>query len=405
MSYRLLERDEAPDPLLPTSSTPTRTTKTLPKWARLLPRGRSRSRWIILALTALFVLAVLNHRALGTWRRDFVYLIRPLWDTPEPPFHIIPHYASPTADDTTGWCALHGWTPRPTDPRTGHGQVKIVDAVLLSSELDMLEIRMREYLPYVTTFVIVEADRTFSGEPKPLYFDQNRFNTIIKGCPGTTIEYHVIRDLQPDQPVGSFDNEIKMRRAVSEVLASLDLPAGSLVIQSDVDEIISWQTLDLLTTCQGFPQTLHLNVKNYRYDFAHPIPDEGYWRPHVYTTQTDHEGVGYYHGRGSNELLAGAGWHCSFCFATLDEMRAKMRGYSHNDRLRDPSLLDTLRSRVCDGRDPFNMWPEAFTFKDIFAQSGRLAKSLVYTDTPSAVQEFPERFAYLLDKGCERPES
>ena len=361
MSYDLVGRDEAPDPLLPTSSRPTHKRNRL-SISRFLPRGRSRSRWCIGLFVLVVVLGLLNHRALGTWRRDFIYLIRPLWDSPEPPFHIIPHFPAPsTTDDDAAWCALHDWTARPTNPSTGTTRPLVVDAILLSTELDMLEIRMREYLPYVSTFVIVEADRAFSGEEKPLYFQHNRerFEDIVMGS-AATISYHPITTLLPDQPVGSFENEITMRQAVSTVLASLALPAGSLVIQSDVDEIVSRQTLDLLSTCQGYPSTLHLNVKNYRYDFAHPIPDQGYWRPHMYTTQVDGEALPYYHGRGSNEMLAGAGWHCSFCFATLEEMRIKMKGYSHNDRLRDPKALlntENLRRRVCEGRDPFDMWP------------------------------------------------
>ena len=134
-----------------------------------------------------------------------------------------------------------------------------------------------------------------------------------------------------------------MRRAMTDILNGLDLPTGSLVIQSDVDEIISRDTLDLLSSCQGFQDTLHLNVANYRYDYAHPIPDQGYWRPHIYTTQS-FDGIAYFHGRGSNVMLEAAGWHCSFCFGNLEEMKMKMRGYSHNDRLRDPvGLLNTKK--------------------------------------------------------------
>lgn len=47
---------------------------------------------------------------------------------------------------------------------------------------------------------------------------------------------------------------------------------------------------------------------------------------------------------------------------------------------------------------------EAFSFKDLVAQSGTLKPSNDFTHVPLALQEDPNRFAYLLDKGCDRSE-
>jgi hypothetical protein len=40
-------------------------------------------------------------------------------------------------------------------------------------------------------------------------------------------------------------------------------------------------------------------------------------------------------------------------------MKAKMEGYSHNDRVRSEKLLkmDVLREKACNGEDPFDMYP------------------------------------------------
>ncbi|CDZ96698.1 glycosyl transferase family 17 protein [Phaffia rhodozyma] len=264
---------------------------------------------------------------------------------------------------------------------------------------------MREYLPYVTTFVVVEADRTFSGDLKPTVFSDNRdrFDSLLDGS-GAKIIYHKVTGLSKNLEKGSFDNERLMRNTVGEILTALDIPIGSLIIQSDVDEIISGPTLDLLSSCYGYESTLHLNVDNYRYGFNFPVPDGGYWRPHILTT--DNTTVGYHHGRGSNTLLPGSGWHCSFCFPTLEEMRRKMLGYSHNDRVRDPSILEevSLRERVCKGEDPFQMWPKAHTFKDLITQSGSIKPSHSFTNVPVALQQEPTRFGYLLNDGCDRPD-
>ncbi len=52
--------------------------------------------------------------------------------------------------------------------------IKIYDIFCFFNELDLLEIRLNILDPYVDYFVIYEASRTFSGDPKPLYFQENR---------------------------------------------------------------------------------------------------------------------------------------------------------------------------------------------------------------------------------------
>ena len=50
----------------------------------------------------------------------------------------------------------------------------MLDAVLMSSELDLLEIRMNELDAVVDYFLIVESNATFTGLPKETYFANNR---------------------------------------------------------------------------------------------------------------------------------------------------------------------------------------------------------------------------------------
>lgn len=50
----------------------------------------------------------------------------------------------------------------------------MLDAVLMSSELDLLEIRMNELDAVVDYFLIVESNATFTGLPKETYFAKNR---------------------------------------------------------------------------------------------------------------------------------------------------------------------------------------------------------------------------------------
>jgi beta-1,4-mannosyl-glycoprotein beta-1,4-N-acetylglucosaminyltransferase len=45
-----------------------------------------------------------------------------------------------------------------------------IDAFLLNTELDLLELRLNILDPVMDKFVIVESTVEFSGKPKPLYF-------------------------------------------------------------------------------------------------------------------------------------------------------------------------------------------------------------------------------------------
>ncbi len=51
---------------------------------------------------------------------------------------------------------------------------KIYDIFTFNNELDMLEIRLNILNDFVDYFIIVESTETFSGLPKPLYYDLNK---------------------------------------------------------------------------------------------------------------------------------------------------------------------------------------------------------------------------------------
>ncbi|MDD5165092.1 MAG: DUF5672 family protein [Candidatus Pacebacteria bacterium] len=53
-------------------------------------------------------------------------------------------------------------------------KIKVYDIFTFFNELDLLEIRLNILDPHVDYFVIVEAPKTFSGMPKPLYFAENK---------------------------------------------------------------------------------------------------------------------------------------------------------------------------------------------------------------------------------------
>ena len=50
----------------------------------------------------------------------------------------------------------------------------VYDCFSFFNELDLLEIRLNVLKDVVDKFVLVEATRTHTGRPKPLYYEENK---------------------------------------------------------------------------------------------------------------------------------------------------------------------------------------------------------------------------------------
>lgn len=121
---------------------------------------------VALVLVSLLYIVVQNQYQI---RNTLSYATRPLWDTAYGPKSIVAHYYSDGMAFDEHTCGLHGWKKR-----TGDGNLRVLDAVLMSSELDLLEIRLNELDSIVDQFLIVESNATFTGLPKETFFRNNR---------------------------------------------------------------------------------------------------------------------------------------------------------------------------------------------------------------------------------------
>jgi beta-1,4-mannosyl-glycoprotein beta-1,4-N-acetylglucosaminyltransferase len=110
---------------------------------------------------------------------------------------------------------------------------RLFDCFTFFDELDVLELRLSELAKHVHRFVLVEATRTFSGRPKPLYFLENksRFRPYLD-----KIEHVVLQDSDfPQDTVSAWDREYISRTAM---LRGLDKARpDDFILVSDVDEI------------------------------------------------------------------------------------------------------------------------------------------------------------------------
>ncbi|CAH1414925.1 unnamed protein product [Lactuca virosa] len=325
------------------------------------PSTMARLRCILRGLelkTIIFLFVMVPSIILGLYihGQKVSYFLRPLWESPPKPFHEIPHYYHENVS-MENLCKLHGWGTREF-PR------RVFDAVLFSNEVDLLTIRWHELYPYVTEFVLLESNSTFTGIPKPLVFasQQDKFKFV---APRLTYGQIPGRFQKGENP---FVEEAYQRLALDFLLKKAGIQDDDLLIMSDVDEIPSRHTINLLRC----------------------------WRASVHRYQSGK--TTYAHYRQSDIMLADAGWHCSFCFRHISEFIFKMKAYSHVDRVRFNKFLNPTRVQkvICKGSDLFDMLPEEYTFKEIIGKMGPIPHSYSAVHLPAHLIENADKYRFLL---------
>lgn len=238
-------------------------------------------------------------------------------------------------------CRGHGFGVEATQ----QNKRKVYDLVLLSTELDWLEIRLHTLAQYVDYFVIVESATTFTGKPKPLYL---RDNWELFSEFHDKIIHRVVND--PVQSQRIWDHEDYFRNSLLRSVfpnlegTSKQANPGDVLIVSDMDESIRPGTILLLRHCH-IPARLTLRTDFYYYSFQWqhrgpqwPHPDVTVFRgPGTLSPNDLRQGllgdgwapVASIRRWWDRETLWNAGWHCSSCFGTVEEMRTKMHSFSH----------------------------------------------------------------------------
>ena len=114
----------------------------------------------------------------------------------------------------------------------------IFDCFTFFNELEILAIRLNEMSPVVDRFVLVEAKRTYQGQPKPLYYNDNKY--LFKQYQKKLI--HIVTDFPDNIPNYYPKKSAAWRREYFQrdqiALGLKSAKKNDLVIVADVDEII-----------------------------------------------------------------------------------------------------------------------------------------------------------------------
>ena len=295
-------------------------------------------------------------------------------------------------------CSAHKWAPYPLRDR----RRKIYDLIMLNTEKDMLEIRLETMAAHVDYFVILQSTTTFTGLVKPLILqEKENWGRVEKWQ--KQIIYKVVEGM-PVNAARTWDLEDFQRNAMmlQGVLGVKDedkmVQEGDVLIVADVDEIVRPAALRLLRECD-IPSRITLRSKFYYYGFQFMHRGEEWAHPQatVYKGNDTILPADLRNGEGGNRVrgwwdkadLWNAGWHCSSCFSTVEDMLNKMQSFSHTS-LNQEVFRDKARivDRVREGKD---LWDREGEIYDKIKNNEDIPEFL----KGEGVQR---RFRYLLDR-------
>ncbi|KAI1086073.1 glycosyltransferase family 17 protein [Rostrohypoxylon terebratum] len=300
------------------------------------------------------------------------------------------------AADTGALCEQHGWAPFGEPNKR-----KVYDLIMVNTELDWLEIRLNTTYPYVDYFVIVESKKTFTNHDKPLIIKANldQFSAyrdkIIYHELDIPAGFHSDRS-NPSWAFEDLQRDAMYTQVFPKLTGEQSPVLGDVIIVADVDEIVRPETLVILKACQ-FPRRLTLRSHFYYYSFqylhrgtqwAHPQATyyQG-WRTILPVNLRNSDGGLQPLIKMEKGDLFDAGWHCSTCFSTVNEVLTKLSSFSHvwlnQEVFRD---RDRIADRVRNGKDLWDREGEEYE---------RIEDN---NDIPTALLGHPDKFSYLLDR-------
>lgn len=247
----------------------------------------------------------------------------------------------------------------------------VYDCFSFFNELDILEIRLNTLNEVVDKFVLVEATRTHSGLPKPLYFEENK----QRFAPFLDKIIHVVVDDEPRIPAEATNNEKAwamenyQRNAILKGLSEAQL--DDTIIIADLDEIPS---PDAILQCKGIQDIVHFFLRNYYFfvnyrNITDPTWDGG---PQALPFKLLKNGntpsanalkmqPSPYVNKGFTptmvrylkpvHIIKNAGWHFSYC-GGYKAIQKKLKSFAHTEfNNKTYTSISTIKRHVERGED------------------------------------------------------
>ena len=219
----------------------------------------------------------------------------------------------------------------------------IIDTCTFDGEWDILELRLRILEGYVDHFIVVEGNKTHSGNPRPqTNIDLDRFKWIED-------KLHFYRATLNAATAWGRENE--QRNAILSMLVVV--PEDTLMILSDVDEIPSHLAINYARGESILPRVCH---QSFFYYNMHNLRIET-WCGSIFSTLKQMREItpqGLRDKRCSWPGIPEGGWHFSY-FGGRDRIRQKLVSFAHQEYNTEQYLnASHVQSCINTGADLFN---------------------------------------------------
>lgn len=247
----------------------------------------------------------------------------------------------------------------------------VIDVFTFNGENDILKLHLSVMNDYVDRFIIVEADKSFTGNNKPLYFfrDQRFFKPWWK-----KIDYYAMTDwddiniwemaLQSPQTQGAhhWKREFYIKESIQKALIANNIKDDDTLFIGDVDEII-----DPLSKFES-DSPIKAKLRVYAYYLNNRSNED--FHGTLITEYKDIKGKCLNHIRSDTSLYSTGeplGWHFT-SMGGVDEVRRKLNDSYTPETYNTFEVQQLLPERLRAGTDylgrPFifkkdeSEWPE-----------------------------------------------
>ena len=198
--------------------------------------------------------------------------------------------------------------------------------------------RLNELDSVVDFFVLVEARHTFTGNSKPLYFNENKhlFEQFLHKI------VHIIVEDMPNNG-NAWDNEFHQINCIARAYSHIQLNDEDLIIISDCDEIPDSETLGEYKK-SGLSHSVGLEQDLYYYNL------ECKGNNALFLARTSNP-QGIRNGKLSSGIVnKKGGWHFSY-FGDIDFIKNKIKNFAHQELNNETYLNDEKIKRQIENFD------------------------------------------------------
>jgi hypothetical protein len=229
----------------------------------------------------------------------------------------------------------------------------IIDTFPFWSELEVLDIRLHELDSVVDAFVLVEATQDYRGNPKPLYFEENKhlFTKFLPKIKHFVIDFPENLDAHeqhiPNTPGGA--NWIRDRYQHDAIMLGLaHCGDDDIIIVSDCDEV---PRADAIRRYNVLNRVVHLNMKQINHFLNTRTHDAPWYRSTIQSYWVLKQTTpSHLRNSGTGKSFDNAGWH--FCYmGGPQRIVTKLQSFAHSEfqNLHD---LESAK-RHLDGNYPY----------------------------------------------------